>query len=180
MSKKRIVWHLEVRPLIDLIPYEKNPRIITKEGLAQLKKSFDEIGFAQPININTDGTVLSGHARLQQLKSENALEVECYVPDRLLTPKQEEAVIIRMNKNIAGEFDFEMLANEFELDDLLEWGFNADQLVDISAIDSVSEDSTSLDEKPSKYLLQVELPNQMELDDIYDDLISKGYLARKL
>ena len=121
--EKRIKWHLEKRQLKDLKAYDKNPRIITEIGLDNLKKSFDEIGFAQPININLDNTILSGHARVQQLLKENVKEVDCYVPDRKLTPKQEEAVIIRMNKNVAGEWDFKMLKDDFDFNDLEDWGF---------------------------------------------------------
>ena len=51
--EKRIKWHLENRRVSELKPYDKNPRIISEAGLDQLKDSFDEIGFAQPININT-------------------------------------------------------------------------------------------------------------------------------
>ena len=34
-----------------------------------------------------------------------------------------EELNIRLNKNIAGEFDMDMLANLFEFDDLINWGF---------------------------------------------------------
>jgi len=121
--EKRINWHVEKRKVKDLKPYTKNPRVITEIGLDNLKKSFDEIGFAQPININLDNTILSGHARVQQLLKENIEEVDCYVPDRKLTPKQEEAVIIRMNKNVAGEWNFKMLMDDFDFSDLEDWGF---------------------------------------------------------
>lgn len=139
--KKRIEWKTEVRNLKDLIPYEKNPRIISEHGLNQLGESFDEIGNAQPININTDNTILSGHARWHRLLSEDK-NGSCLVmvPDRTLTPKQEEAVIVRMNKNIAGEWDFNILANEFELDDLLNWGFKDSDLSLISSIDEPVEE----------------------------------------
>jgi site-specific DNA-methyltransferase (adenine-specific) len=144
--KKRIQWRLETRKLSELKPYDKNPRIITDESLEELRKSFDEIGEAQPININQDGTILSGHARYKVLLSEDPeREVSVYVPDRLLTPKQEEAVIIRMNKNIAGQWDFEKLQSLFELDDLLEWGFTESELA-LSSQDFDSPKSTSKSE----------------------------------
>jgi hypothetical protein len=120
---KRIEWTPVVKKLADLKPYDKNPRIITEQGLDQLGESFDEIGMAQPININTDGTILSGHARFLRLSKEGEKKVLCLLPDRTLTPKQEEAVIVRMNKNVAGKWDFDILANEFEMPDLIEWGF---------------------------------------------------------
>lgn len=139
--EKRIEWKPEVRPLKDLKPYSKNPRVITQYGLDQLGNSFDEIGNAQPININTDNTILSGHARWNRLLSENE-NGSCLVmvPDRTLTPKQEEAVIVRMNKNIAGDWDFNILANEFELDDLVNWGFKDSDLSIISSLDEPIEE----------------------------------------
>lgn len=142
---KRIKWHLEVWDIDRLKPYDKNPRIITEQGLKHLKNSFDEIGFAQPININTDGTILSGHARWQQLKTEGVTEVEVYLPDRQLTPKQEEAVIVRMNKNVAGEWDFDILANEFELDDLIDWGFDDKDFPKVLEPEDLSDKNKEID-----------------------------------
>ena len=94
----RIEWHVETRDLSALKPYDKNPRIIKEAGLDELKDSFDEIGYAQYININTDNTILSGHARFYQLQREDTSSVHVLVPNRELTPKEEEAVVIRMNK----------------------------------------------------------------------------------
>jgi len=125
---KRIKWHLEKRLVRDLVPYSKNPRIITDAGLDQLGQSFDEIGMAQPININTDNTILSGNARTKRLIVDGIEEVDVYVPDRKLTSKQEEAVIIRMNKNIVGNWDFDILTNEFDIDELNHWGFDYEDL----------------------------------------------------
>jgi site-specific DNA-methyltransferase (adenine-specific) len=124
MIAKTITWKLEKRVVSDLKPYDKNPRIISESGKEDLRKSFDEIGQAQPININLDNTILSGHARTQVLLEQDPnQEVDVYVPDRMLTPKQEEAVIIRMNKNVAGTWDFEKLRDSFDFGDLMEWGF---------------------------------------------------------
>lgn len=135
MAKKktdttRIKWHVEQWQLAKLKPYDKNPRIITEQSLKTLKESFDQIGMAQPININTDGTILSGHARVQQLQAEGEKFVDVYVPSRLLSPKEEEAVIIRMNKNVVGEWDFDILEASFDHADLLEWGFEEKELAE--------------------------------------------------
>lgn len=128
-TTKRIIWKPETRKLTDLKPYKKNPRIIDEFGLKQLEQSFDEIGMMQPLAINTDNTILSGHARWMQLSKENSEgDVLVMVPDRMLTDKQEEAVIIRANKNITGRWDFNILANEFDLSELMDWGFNANEL----------------------------------------------------
>jgi len=119
---KRISWKIEKRKLADLKPHPKNPRQFTEKGMKDLENSINSIGFMQPININQDGTILSGHARAMKLKQMGEIEVDVYVPDRLLTPKQEEEVLVRANANTAGQWDFDILANEFENFELEEWG----------------------------------------------------------
>ena len=122
MVKKRITWQIEKRKLADLKPHSKNPRQFTDKGMKDLENSINSIGFMQPININQDGTILSGHARTLKLKEMGETEVDVYVPDRMLTPKQEEEVLVRANANTAGQWDFEILANEFDIDEINEWG----------------------------------------------------------
>ena len=122
MSKKRITWKIEKRKLVDLKPHPKNPRQFTDKGMKDLENSINSIGFMQPININQDGTILSGHGRAMKLKQMGETEVDVYVPDRMLTPKQEEEVLVRANANTAGQWDWDLLANEFEDFELTEWG----------------------------------------------------------
>lgn len=127
--RKKISWKIEKRKLDQLNPYEHNPRKLTDKGMADLKRSIDKFGLDEPIIINQDNTIIGGHARyFTLLKMDNITSIDCYVPDRMLTPKEVQELNIRLNKNIAGEFDFDILANEFELPDLLEWGFKEKEL----------------------------------------------------
>jgi len=128
MSKKRITWKIEKRKLADLKPHPKNPRQFTEKGMKDLENSINSIGFMQPININQDGTILSGHARTLKLKEMGETEVDVYVPDRLLTPKQEEEVLVRANANTAGQWDFDILANQFDIDEITDWGLEVPNL----------------------------------------------------
>lgn len=127
MSKK-IQWHLEKRNLDQLNPYVHNPRKLTDKGMADLKKSIDKFGLAEPVVINLDNTIIGGHARYFTLLKMNETAADCYVPNIELTPKEVQELNICLNKNIAGEFDFDILANEFELSDLLKWGFEEKEL----------------------------------------------------
>ena len=110
MSKK-ITWTLQKRKIDELTPHAKNPRIFTEKGMKDLENSINSVGFFQPIVANTDGTILSGHARLQKLKDLGETEIEVMLPDRTLTPKQEEEVLVRANANTAGKWDFDLLKN---------------------------------------------------------------------
>ena len=119
---KRITWRVEKRKLADLKPHPKNPRQFTEKGMKDLENSINSIGFMQPININQDGLILSGHARTMKLKEMGETEVDVYVPDRMLTPKQEEEVLVRANANTAGQWDWDLLANNFQLEEINDWG----------------------------------------------------------
>src|SRR3990172_4525959 len=55
-------------------------------------------------------------------------EVDARVASRPLTEKQREKLTVYLHKGAAGEWDFDVLANEFELDDLLDWGFDKKEL----------------------------------------------------
>ena len=125
-----IKWTVETRKLSEIKPYEKNPRRITEKGLNDLIKSLELFGLAEPIVINRDDTIIGGHARVQALKriKGKAAKVEVYVPDRLLDDKEVQELCVRLNKNIAGSFDFEMLGNEYDPRDLVAWGFGEDEL----------------------------------------------------
>jgi DNA modification methylase len=127
-------WKTEKRKISDLTEWKGNPRILTEKGMADLKKSIQKFGCAEPLVINVDGTICGGHGRKKILEALGIKEVDCYVPERPLTPAEFKELNIRLNKNIAGEFDFDILANDFEIPDLIEWGFTEEELsIDLDA-----------------------------------------------
>lgn len=146
---KRITWTVEKRKLADLKEHENNPRQFTEKGMKDLENSINSIGFMQPININQDGTILSGHARTKKLKDMGEVEVDVYVPDRVLTPKQEEEVLVRANANTAGQWDFDILANNFDLEEITDWGLDVpDMDLDIESIEADMPELKDGDREP--------------------------------
>jgi DNA modification methylase len=67
------------------------------------------------------------------------IEVDVYLPDRLLTPKQEEEVLVRANANTAGQWDWDLLANEFEDFELTEWGLEI-PLIETKELEAKEDD----------------------------------------
>lgn len=180
MVKKRITWQIEKRKLADLKPHPKNPRQFTEKGMKDLENSINSIGFMQPININQDGTILSGHARTLKLKQMDETEVDVYVPDRLLTPKQEEEVLVRANANTAGQWDFEILANEFEDFELQEWGL---EIPNLETEDNVEENEVDINDEIQCVSTDIIISCQQDdLIDIINDIeeIKKKYKNIKL
>ena len=140
-SKTKIKWKLITKKVSELKPSHKNPRNITEQGLKDLNKSIDKFGLAEPIVINSDLVIIGGHARWQTLKQQSIKECDCYIPNRKLNDKEVEELNIRLNKNIAGTWDFDILANEFGLNELLDWGFNERELggLSVEAINELNE-----------------------------------------
>lgn len=134
-QQKPIKWKLVTKKVSELKAYHKNPRNITEQGLKDLKKSVDKFGLAELITINTNNIIIGGHARWVTLKNSNVKECDCLIPNRKLNDKEVEELNIRLNKNIAGTWDFDILANEFEMEDLLSWGFDK---IELGMIDEVA------------------------------------------
>lgn len=141
-----IKWTLERRKLSSLTANPKNPRTLSKTQAAHLETSLATFGVCEPIVINTDGMIIGGHQRVRTLKKMKAKEVDVYVPERTLTEKETDELNIRLNKNV-GEFDFDILANEWNADDLLSWGFDLEELLgeDAKQIKPEEEDEGELE-----------------------------------
>ena len=124
--------------LIDkLKPAKYNPRQITTKQYKDLKDSITKFGLVDPIIVNKDLTVIGGHQRLKVCKELNFTEVKCVVVD--LSKQEERELNIRLNKN-TGAFDMDILANEFDFDNLVDWGFrHVDLGLNIDKIDANEE-----------------------------------------
>ena len=125
-----ITWTNEKRKLSQLIPWERNPRQIKVDQADRLAESFDEFGQVETIAIGPGNEIYNGHQRLNVLAARHGkdYEVEVRVASRALTEKEREKLTVYLHKGAAGDWDFDLLANEFELDDLLDWGFEEKEL----------------------------------------------------
>lgn len=102
---------LKVIPVAELKPAEYNPRKKLKPGdpdYEKIKRSIQEFGFADPLVVNTDMTVIGGHQRLTVAKELGYTEVPCAVVD--VDKAREKALNIALNK-ITGSWDEQMLAD---------------------------------------------------------------------
>ena len=144
-----IIWHNEKRAIRELIPYEANPRQITDKQAKDLKASLAKFGIADPIIINTDNMIIGGHQRKKILETllgyDPDFQIDVRVPDRELSIDEARELNVRLNKNVA-EWDFDTLANSFELDDLLDWGFDKKELdLDLWAGDAPEDVEPQID-----------------------------------
>lgn len=122
-SVNEIEWVEEIWNLADLKPFEQNPRKITAPQFAKLKQSITEDGYHSRIKITSDGRMIGGHQRRRALQELGLTHVKVLRPNRALTDRQFVSIMIRDNHS-NGVFDFDMLANLFDLEDLRAFGLH--------------------------------------------------------
>ena len=102
---------LKVLPVSVLKPAEYNPRKKLKPGdkeYEKIKSSIQEFGFADPLVVNADKTIIGGHQRLTVAVDLGYTEVPCAVVD--IDKTREKALNIALNK-ITGAWDDNLLAD---------------------------------------------------------------------
>ena len=102
---------LKVLPVTVLKPAEYNPRKKLKPGdkeYEKIKNSIEEFGFADPLVVNADMTIIGGHQRLTVAQDLGYTEVPCAVVD--VDKTREKALNIALNK-ITGAWDENLLAS---------------------------------------------------------------------
>jgi DNA modification methylase len=102
-----------------------NPRLIKDDKFEKLVKSikeFPEMLDIRPIVVNKDMVILGGNMRFKACKEAGLKEIPVIVADNL-TEEQQREFLIKDNTS-GGEWDFEMLANEWDNEQLEEWGLD--------------------------------------------------------
>jgi len=101
-----------------------NPRLIKDDKfqkLVQSLKDFPEMANVRPIVVNQDFVVLGGNMRLKAMKEAGWKEVPVQVVD--WSEEKQREFIIKDNVGF-GEWEWDMLANEWEAEDLEKWGLD--------------------------------------------------------
>lgn len=127
---KKLENKAEYLPLSELVKLENNPRTIKKADFEKLKtsiKSNPDYFEARPI-ICSDRTgknvILGGNQRYEAAKALGLSEVPVIVLHGLDEARERE-IVIRDNVN-NGDWDFDILANEWDAEELEDWGLEAD------------------------------------------------------
>lgn len=131
-KKEKLSWKTESRRVNDLLPYEKNPRVITDTQMEGLKRSMERFNLAEIPAINTDGKIVAGHQRIKalQLLGRGEEKIEVRVPNRLLTKSEFKDYLLTSNRS-GGSWDWEILKSDFDIDTLLTSGFDSADLANI-------------------------------------------------
>ena len=142
-----------------------NPRTIKDDKFKKLVKSikeFPEMLEVRPIVVDENMVVLGGNMRLKACKEAGLSEVSIIKASEL-TEEQKKEFIIKDNVGY-GEWDWELLLEDYEKDKLLDWGLD---------LLKVKEDKEIL---PYNIIsLFIDLKDEVKQKELYDKLLELGY-----
>jgi len=152
-----------------------NPRFIKDykfEKLVKSIKEFPQMLELRPIVVNQDMIVLGGNMRLKACEEAGIKEVPIIFADNL-TPEQEKEFIIKDNSSF-GEWDWDLLANEWDVDLLDDWGLDIpnldDQVDELEDGEEIELPQSVQVEPPKEYILIMAEPNSVDWEDLKETL----------
>ena len=138
-----------------------NPRLIKDDKFHKLVKSikeFPQMLDIRPIVVNKDMIVLGGNMRLKACQEAGLKEVPVIQADTL-TAEQQREFIVKDNVGF-GEWDWDMIANEWDAEQLDDWGL--DLPVDFNVVEEEAEEDDYVE------------PDNLKVDVVLGDLIEIG------
>lgn len=170
---------MEYRNISDIKPNPNNPRIIKDDKFAKLVKSIKE--FPQMMEkrplvcfTDTDGNlvVLGGNMRLKAAKEVGLKELPVVLADDW-TVEQRAEFLIKDNVGY-GEWDWDVIANEWDAEQLTEWGLDLPGFASEKEMDDLS------DSIKTEFRIEVICKDEEEQEKTYNKLIEQNYECRLL
>lgn len=147
--------------LSDIKPNPENPRVLRDEKFAKLKQSiqeFPKMMSLRPMVVDSNGIILGGNMRFRALQDLGFKEIPDNWVKRAeeLTAEEKRRFIIADNVGF-GEWDWNELANNWDVDELNDWG-----------LDVPGFDDKNLEAKEDNYEIQDQIQTDIVLGDLFE------------
>ena len=155
----------------------KNPRLIKDDKFKKLVKSikdFPEMETVRPIVVNKDMIILGGNMRYKAMIECGYKEVNVEVVD--WSEQKQNEFIIKDNVGF-GEWEWEMVANEWNMEEIEEWGLDLplfDKHIEEAELKDLS------DKLKSEFKIEIICKDEEEQEKTYNKLIEENYECRLL
>jgi len=151
-----------------------NPRLIKDDKFKKLVKSikeFPEMLEIRPIVVDKDNIVLGGNMRLRACQEAGLKEVHILQADQL-TEKQQRDFIIQDTVGF-GEWDWDDLANEWDTEELEDWGLDLPIFMEEPSLDELIGEEKN---KPASMKITFKTVEQLqEAENDIQELIDRKY-----
>jgi DNA modification methylase len=130
--------------LKDIKPNPKNPRVLRDDKFQKLKQSiteFPKMLSLRPMVIDENNVVLGGNMRLRALQELGFNDIDEAWVKRSSDLTEEEKKRFIIADNVAfGEWDWDTLANDWEVVDLEAWGLDIPQFDTVEELEASEDD----------------------------------------
>ena len=171
---------MQIVKISEVKPNPKNPRIIKDGKFQKLVKSiqeFPDMLNKRPLIVFTDVDgkycVLGGNMRLKALNELKYKEIPVIVADEW-TKEQKHEFLIKDNVGF-GEWDWDSLANEWDVEKLEDWGLDVPITLDDD--NELKDLSSTID---NLYRIEIVCKDEEHQENTYNKLIEQGYECRLL
>ena len=107
-----VTGELKVVPISEVLPYEKNPRKINKEGIKAVRESIEKFGYNVPIVVDSKMVVVTGHSRLMACKEMGMQKVAVIIANHLTEKQAKEFRIADNRTSELSKWDNDLLISE--------------------------------------------------------------------
>ena len=173
---------MEYRKLKDIKLLDRNPRTIRDDDFKKLVQSIEanpDYFEARPL-ILSDRTgelvIIAGNQRYRAAKELKLKEVPTFLI-KDLTEEIEKEIIIRDNVS-NGEWDFDLLANEWDVDQLEDWGLDIPSF-EVDEVLETEQKDLSGDLKETFEVI-ISCNDETHQEQVYNKMIADGFNVRVL
>jgi len=157
-----------------------NPRFIKDEKFQKLVQSIKDLPQMldiRPIVVNQEMVVLGGNMRLKACLEAGLKEVSIIIADNL-TPEQEKEFLIKDNTS-GGEWDWDILANEWDTEQLEAWGVDIPSFATDVDYSAKNKELDLNDFEEQKYTIKLEFTED-DYNFVKDKLQQLGQNPEKI
>lgn len=154
----------------------KNPRLIKDDKFKKLVKSiqeFPQMLELRPIVVDENNIILGGNMRYKACIEAGLKEIYILKAEDL-TEQQKDEFIVKDNVGF-GEWDWDILANEWDTDKLTDWGLDLPIFKDDE--NELKDLSSTID---NLYRIEIICKDEEHQENSYNKLIEEGYECRLL
>lgn len=174
MIEKKPTIAVKVVKITEIKANPNNPRILKDDKFRKLVTSiekFPEMADVRPIVVNMDMVVIGGNMRLKAMKEVGWKEAPVQMVD--WTEEQQKEFIIKDNLGY-GEWDWSDLANNWDEQELTDWGLDIPNFID------EQEQKDLSDKLKSEFKIEIICKDEVEQEQTYNKLIEQNYECRLL
>ena len=154
----------------------KNPRLIKDDKFKKLVKSiqeFPQMLELRPIVVDENNIILGGNMRYKACIEAGLKEIYILKAEDL-TEQQKDEFIVKDNVGF-GEWDWDILANEWDTEKLTDWGLDLPIFKDDE--NELKDLSSTID---NLYRIEIICKDEEHQENSYNKLIEEGYECRLL